>query len=77
MSHFDLKNWITGGTEIWPKFLGQNDSIFSFGALREKMSHFDLINWNTGGTKIWPKFLGQNDSIFSLRAPREKGVILT
>ena len=55
MSYFDLKNWNTGGTKIWSKFSGQNDSIISLRAPREKMSHFDLKNWNTGGTKIWPK----------------------
>ena len=42
---------------FWPKKLGQilvppvttslgeNDSIFSIGALREKLSHFDLKSW--------------------------------
>ena len=25
---FDPKSWVTGGTKIWPNFLGQNDSIF-------------------------------------------------
>ena len=43
MSHFDLKNSITDRTKIWPKFLGQNDSIFSLSAPREK------------NESIWPK----------------------
>ena len=29
MSHFDLQSWVTGGTKIWPNFLGQNYLIFS------------------------------------------------
>ena len=28
LSHFDPKSWGTGGTKIWPNFLGQNDWIF-------------------------------------------------
>ena len=28
MSHFDSKSLVTGGTKIWPNFLGQNDWIF-------------------------------------------------
>ena len=55
MSHFDLKKSIIGRTKIWPKFLGQNDSVFSISAPREKMGHFDPKNLITGGTKIWPK----------------------
>ena len=46
MSHFDPKNLITGGTKIWPKFLGRNDSFFPIRALRQKMSHFDLKKFN-------------------------------
>ena len=40
MNHFDLKNWITGGTKIWPKFLGQNDSIFSLSFTERKNESF-------------------------------------
>ena len=36
LSHFDLKSWVTGGIKIRPNFLGQNDSIFSLSATREK-----------------------------------------
>ena len=46
MSHFDIKKIETlVELKIWPKFLGQNDSIFF--ASREKMSHFDLkkLRW--------------------------------
>ena len=66
-----------GGTKLWPKFLGQDDSIFLLRAPREKMSHLDLKNWITGGTKIGPNFLSQNDSIFSLVHQEKKWVILT
>ena len=44
-SFWPKKNWNTGGTKIWPKFLGQNDSIFSLTAPREKNKSF------------WPKKL--------------------
>ena len=37
LSHFDLKSWVTGGIKIRPNFLGQNDSIFSLSAPREKI----------------------------------------
>ena len=37
MSHSDLKSWVTGGIKIRPNFLGQNDSIFSLIAPREKI----------------------------------------
>ena len=40
LSHFDLKNWVTGGTKIWPNFLGQNDSIYSLSSQREKIESF-------------------------------------
>ena len=49
------KKSIIGRTKIWPKFLGQNDSVFSLSALKEKMIHFDPKKFITGGTKIWPK----------------------
>ena len=41
-SHFDTKNSITGRTKIRPKFLGQNDLVFSISAPREKNESFDL-----------------------------------
>ena len=72
LSHFNHKSWVTGGTNIRPNFLGQNDSIFSLSAPKKKLSHFDLKSWVTGWIKIRHNFLGQNDSIFSLSAPREK-----
>ena len=73
MSHFDLQSWVTGGTKIWPNFLGQNYLIFSSQCNEKKnLSHFDLKSWVTGGTKIRPNFLGQNDPIFSLSALRWK-----
>ena len=56
MSHFDLKNSITGRTKIWPKFLSQNDSIFSLTAPREKISHFDPKSWVTDGKNLDPNF---------------------
>ena len=40
LSHFDLKSWVTGGTKIRPNYLGQNDSIFSLSAPREKIESF-------------------------------------
>ena len=40
----------------WLNFLGQNDSILSLGALREKLSHFDL--------KSWVKFFFASNSTF-------------
>ena len=52
LSHFDLKSWVTGGLKfdlksvvtggikIRPNFLGQNDSIFSISAPREKIESF-------------------------------------
>ena len=52
MSHLDLKNRITGGTNIWPKFLSQNDSISSLRAPREKNESF------------WPK---KNESLAELK----------
>ena len=42
MSHFDLKNSITGRTKIWPKFLSQNDSIFC------------IVHWEKNKL-FWPK----------------------
>ena len=85
MSHFDLKKIESlAELKIWPKFLGQNDSIFSLRAPREKMSRLDLKklkhrrnlkfglkSWVTDRKKSWPKLLGQNDSIF-LSVHREK-----
>ena len=64
LSNFDLKSWVTGGTNIWPYFLGQNDSIFHSVHWEKWLSLFDPKSWVTGGTKIWPNFLGQKDSIF-------------
>ena len=55
----------------WLNFLGQNDSIFSLSALREKNKSFVLKSWVTGGNKMRPNFLGQNYSIF-LSVHREK-----
>ena len=52
MSHFDIKKWVTGGTKIWPNFLGPNDSIFLSVHREKKLSHFDLTSWVTGGTII-------------------------
>ena len=72
LSNFDLKSWVTGGTKIWPNFLGQKDSIFFLSEQRDEIESFWLKSWVTGGIKIRPNFLGQNDSIFSLGAPREK-----
>ena len=40
MNHFDLKNWMNGGTKIWPKFLGQNDSIFPLSFTERKNEPF-------------------------------------
>ena len=37
LSHFDLKKWVEFQFRLWLNFLGQYDSIFSLGALREKM----------------------------------------
>ena len=45
---FDLKSWVTGGTEIRPNFLGQNDSIFFFECTKRKNSHFDIPSRVTG-----------------------------
>ena len=64
MSHFDPKTWVTGGTKIWPNFLGQNDSIFCSVHREKQLSHFNPKSRVPGWTKIWPNFLGQNDSIF-------------
>ena len=68
-------------------FLGQNDSIFSLSAPREKLSHFSLgekklshfdpRSWVIGWTKIWPNLLGQNDSIFAQCTERNNWVIFT
>ena len=54
-SFWPKKNLITGWTKIWPKFLGQNNSVFRSVHREKKMSHFDPKNLITGGTKIWPK----------------------
>ena len=45
MSHFDLLSWVEFLFRQWLNFLSQNDSIFSLGALREKIESF------------WPKKL--------------------
>ena len=42
---FDLKSWVEFQFRLLLNFLGQNDSIFSLGALREKIKSF------------WPKKL--------------------
>ena len=47
LSHFDLKNSITGRTKIWSKFLSQNDSFFLSVKESEKLESF------------WYKNLGQ------------------
>ena len=51
LSHFDLKSWVTGEIKLKPNFLGQNDSMFSLSAPREKkikkLSHFDPKSWAT------------------------------
>ena len=66
-----LKNWNTGRTEIWPKLLGQNDSISSLTTPREENESFWPKKLSYWRKKSWPKFLGQNDSI-SLSVHREK-----
>ena len=45
LSQFDLKIWVKFYFRQWLNFLGQNDSFFSIGALREKLSHFYLKSW--------------------------------
>ena len=40
LSHFVLKSWVTGGIKIRPNSLGQNYSIFSLSAPREKIESF-------------------------------------
>ena len=41
LNYFNL-NYFSSASD---NFLGENDSIFSIGALREKLSHFDLKSW--------------------------------
>ena len=63
MNHFDLKNWITSGTKIWPKKFNhwQNKNLtqifkskwlnFFASCTERKISHFDLKkfkHWQNG-----------------------------
>ena len=64
LSHFDLKSRVTVGTKIVIIFSGQNYSILSPRALKEKIESFWFEKLSHLGTKIWPNFLNQNYSIF-------------
>ena len=72
MSHFDLKIWNTGGTKIWPKFLGQNDSFFSVIALREKKWVILTYKIELLTEKILTQIFRSKWLNFYLRAPRAK-----
>ena len=61
MSHVDLKSWVTDGANIWPNFLGQNESIFLSVRWGKQLSHFDLKVESLAEQKFWPNCLGQND----------------
>ena len=63
LSHFDLKNWVTGGTKIQPgiwiigEYLSQIDSI-----LRVNFNYSEsLVEFQS---RLWLIFLGQHDYIF-------------
>ena len=45
LSHSDPKSWVTGGTKIWPNFLGQNDSIF-------RSMHREKYTWVISTLKV-------------------------
>ena len=70
-SFWPKKNWNTGGTKIWPKFLGQNDSIFSLSFTERKNESFCPKKIQSLAEQKFDPNLGQNDSIF-LSVHREK-----